>query len=108
MFYFGQILLHHITQNKVKNFSRQITSNLYDVSKILPQARPFETIWSLLERKVYEGTWEAKKFRTIIPKNNFKGKTTRPKLGNKYDLRCSKKTSSNLKKKMFIVFGNIL
>ena len=27
MFYFGQILLHHITQNKFKNFSRQITSN---------------------------------------------------------------------------------
>ena len=28
MFYFGQILLHHITENKLKNFSRQITSNL--------------------------------------------------------------------------------
>lgn len=35
MFYFGQILLHHITRNKFKNFSRQITSNLYNVSKIL-------------------------------------------------------------------------
>ena len=27
VFYFGQILLHHITQDKFKNFSRQITSN---------------------------------------------------------------------------------
>ena len=27
MFYFDQILLHHITQNKFKIFSRQITSN---------------------------------------------------------------------------------
>ena len=35
MFYFGEILLHHITQNKFKNFSRQITSNLYNVNKIL-------------------------------------------------------------------------
>ena len=57
------------------------------------QACPIETIWSLLEQKVYEDAWKAKKFRTIVPKNNFKGKTTGSRLGNKYDFRCSKKTS---------------
>ena len=25
-----------------------------------PQARPIETVWTLLERKVYENNWEAK------------------------------------------------
>ena len=68
MFYFGQILLHHITQNKFKNFSRKITSNLYNVSKILrnvPQTRPIETVWSLLEQKVYEDTWEAKNLEQL-------------------------------------------
>ena len=53
MFYFSQILFYRITQNKFKNFSRQITLNLYNVSKIL-QTRPTETIWSLLGQKVHE------------------------------------------------------
>ena len=26
----------------------------------VPQARPIETIWSLLKQKIYEGVWEVK------------------------------------------------
>ena len=56
----------------------------------LPQARPIETIWSLLEQ-VYEGGWKAKTFKSIGKKDNFEGKAIGSKRGNTYDFRYSKK-----------------
>ena len=40
----------------------------------VPQARPIETIWSLLERKVYEGTWEAKNLEQLSRRIILKAK----------------------------------
>ena len=40
----------------------------------IPQARPIETIWSLLEQKVYEGGWEAKNLNQLARRIILKAK----------------------------------
>ena len=40
----------------------------------VPQARPIETIWSLIEQKVYEGTWQAKNFEQLSRRVILKAK----------------------------------
>ena len=40
----------------------------------IPQARPIETIWSLLEHKVYEGGWEAKNLNQLARRIILKAK----------------------------------
>ena len=59
----------------------------------ISQVRPIETIWSLLEQKVYEGTWKAKNLEQLSRRIILKAKQLDQDLGNKYDFRCSKKTS---------------
>ena len=38
----------------------------------VPQARPIETVWTVLERKIYENNWEAKKILIIWLKESNK------------------------------------
>ncbi|CAF4614088.1 unnamed protein product, partial [Rotaria magnacalcarata] len=40
----------------------------------VPQARSIETVWALLERKVYENNWEAKTFGCISSTDQTEGK----------------------------------
>jgi len=40
----------------------------------VPQARPIETIWTLLERKVYEHNWEARNLDALIRRIKQKAK----------------------------------
>jgi transposase len=40
----------------------------------VPQVRPIETIWSLLEKKVYEGAWEAKSLDQLARRIILKAK----------------------------------
>ena len=40
----------------------------------VPQARPIETVWALLERKVYANNWEAKDLDTLARKIKQKAK----------------------------------
>ncbi|CAF4523611.1 unnamed protein product [Rotaria magnacalcarata] len=40
----------------------------------VPQARSIETVWALLERKVYENNWEAKPFGCISSTDQAEGK----------------------------------
>jgi hypothetical protein len=46
----------------------------------VPQARPIKTIWTLLERKVYENNWEARKLGALIQKIKQKAKEIDKKL----------------------------
>ena len=40
----------------------------------VPQARPIETIWSLVEQKLYEGTWQAKNLEQLSRRVILKAK----------------------------------
>ncbi|CAM4797872.1 unnamed protein product [Rotaria magnacalcarata] len=40
----------------------------------VPQARPIETVWTLLERKVYENNWEAKNLDVLARRIKKKSK----------------------------------
>jgi hypothetical protein len=40
----------------------------------VPQARPIETVWTLLEQKVYEGNWEAKNLDILAQRIKKKAK----------------------------------
>ena len=40
----------------------------------IPQARPIETLWTLLERKVYENNWEAKNLDVLAHRIKQKSK----------------------------------
>jgi len=46
----------------------------------VPQARPIETIWTLLERKVYENNWEAKNLDLLARRIKKKSKELDRKL----------------------------
>ena len=68
LFYFGQILLSSHYSKQVQAFLQ--ANNIKFVQRQqnppnVPQARPIETTWSLLEQKVYEGAWEAKNFEQL-------------------------------------------
>ena len=40
----------------------------------VPQARPIETFWTLLERRVYENNWEAKNLDVLARRIRQKSK----------------------------------
>ena len=40
----------------------------------VPQARPIETLWTLLERKIYENNWEAKNIDYLVKRIKQKAK----------------------------------
>ena len=40
----------------------------------VPQARPIETLWTLLERRVYENNWEAKNLDVLARRIRQKSK----------------------------------
>ena len=70
-FYYGQILPHHIIQNK---FSFLMTSQINSVQRQqnlpnVPQTHSIQTIWSLLEQKVYEGAREANNLNQLVDQN---------------------------------------
>ena len=76
-FYFDQTLRHHIIQNKFKNFLTANQINFVQRQQNpcnVPQARSIETIWSLLERKVYEGAWETKNLNQLARRIILKAK----------------------------------
>ena len=41
-------------------------ASLVDNSPNVPQARPIETVWTVLERKIYENNWEAKNIDHLV------------------------------------------
>ena len=53
--------------------------NLPFVSRVdnppnVPQARPIETVWTVLERKIYENNWEAKYIDHLVKRIKQKAK----------------------------------
>ena len=53
--------------------------NLPFVSRVdnppnVPQARPIETVWTVLERKIYENNWEAKNIDHLVKRIKRKAK----------------------------------
>ena len=40
----------------------------------VPQARPIETVWTVLERKIYENNWEAKNIDHLVNRIKQKAK----------------------------------
>ena len=40
----------------------------------VPQARPIETLWTVLERKIYENNWEAKNIDHLVKRIKQKAK----------------------------------
>ena len=48
--------------------------NVNTILRNVPQARPIETIWSLLQHKVYEGAWEAKNLEQLSRRIILKAK----------------------------------
>ena len=76
-FYFGQILHHRIIQKQVQDFLTAHHTNFVQRQQNLsnvPQARPFETIWPLLEQKVYEGICAAKDLNQLTRRIILKAK----------------------------------
>ena len=59
----------------------------------VPQARPIETLWSLLEHKVYEGAWEAKNLNQLARRIVLKAKQLDQNVVN---FRYSKTTFENV------------
>ena len=53
----------------------------------VPQARPIETVWSLLEQKVYEGGWEAKNLEELAKRIKLKAKSIDQKVVTRMILR---------------------
>lgn len=46
----------------------------------VPQARPIETVWSLLEQKVYAHNWQAKDLDSLAHRIKMKAKELEPKM----------------------------
>ena len=49
-------------------------ASLVDNSPNVPQARPIETVWTVLERKIYENNWEAKNIDHLVKRMKQKAK----------------------------------
>ena len=82
IFYFGQILHHHIIQNISHGTPDQFCTTSTQNPSNASQTRPIETIWSLLEQKMYEGVCEAKiNLKSIDKKDNFESEAIGSKRG---------------------------
>ena len=72
--HYGNTTQEILQQNNIPYVSRQ--NNPPNV----PQARPIETVWTLLERKVFEDNWEAKNLAALIRRVKQKAKELDQKL----------------------------
>ena len=66
--HYSKIVKQRLDEKNVPFVSRQ------DNPPNVPQARPIETVWALLERKVYENNWEAKDMDALAGRIKQKAK----------------------------------
>ena len=77
MICFGLMWPKRITQILFNNV--WLKKNISFVSRVdnpsnVPQARPIETVWTVLERKIYENNWEAKNIDHLVKRIKQKAK----------------------------------
>ena len=58
--YYSSVVQERLNEKSVPFVSR------IDNPPNVPQARPIETVWTILERKVYENNWEAKDIDQLV------------------------------------------
>jgi len=66
--HYSNIVKERLYEKNVSFVARQ------DNPPNVPQARPVETVWALLERKVYENNWEAKHLDALTRRIKQKAK----------------------------------
>ena len=59
----------------------------------MPQARPIEVIWTILERKIYENNWEANNIDHLVRRIKQKNQRIRSTNVARHDGRSPKKAS---------------
>ena len=58
--HYSNIVQEHLTEKNTSFVSR--VDNLSNV----PQVHPIETLWTVVERKIYENNWEAKNIDHLV------------------------------------------
>ena len=58
--HYSSIVQEGLTEKNKPFFSR------VDDPPNVPQARPIETVWTVLDRKIYENNWEAKNIDHLV------------------------------------------
>ena len=66
--HYSNIVQQYLTEKNIPFVSR------VDNPPNVPQARPIETVWTVLERKIYENNWEAKNIRHLVKRIKQKAK----------------------------------
>ena len=65
---YSNIVQERLTEKNIPFVSR------VDNPSNVPQARPIETVWTVLERKIYENNWEAKNIDHLVKRIKQKAK----------------------------------
>ena len=66
--HYSNIVQERLTEKNIPFVSR------VDNPPNVPQARPIETVWTVLERKIYENNWEAKNIDHLVKRIKQKAK----------------------------------
>ena len=66
--HYSNIVQQCLTEKNISFVSR------VDNPPNVPQARPIETVWTVLERKIYENNWEAKNIDHLVKRIKQKAK----------------------------------